>query len=241
MDSNRKVEEFISGTRAEVIDHHKRLPPGTLPFVTITSQSGAGGNSLARHLLERIEDCQSDNPALKGWRIFDKSMCQLVLKEEHLADSMNELLDEKYHSQIAEFVMGIFGDRGMQNAAYARLSRFLRTIAAVGKVIIIGHGACMATRELAGGNHLRLVAPLSVRAARMAPGLHMDEAQTLREIQQRDEGRRKLLKTHYRIDSADPEHYDLVCNTGRVSVEMVADFQLSLILRQIGEQSAVSR
>ena len=146
MDSNRKVEEFISGTRARAIDHNKRLPPGTLPFVTITSQSGAGGNSLAWQLLERIENCQSDNPALKGWRIFDKSMCQQVLKDEHLADSMNALLDEDYHSQIAEFVMGIFGHQGMQNVAYARLSRFLRTIAAGGKVIIIGHGACMADR-----------------------------------------------------------------------------------------------
>lgn len=237
MDSNNKVEEFITATRSGIIEHHRRLPPGTVPFVTITSQSGAGGEVLARQLLEQINQCNSHNPAMQGWRIFDKSMCQQILRNEHLAGSMNELLDEDYHSQITEFVMGIFGNQGMQNVAYARLSRFLRTIAAIGKVIIIGHGGCMATRGLAGGNHLRLIAPLAVRAARLAPVLELDEAQARREIEHSDENRRQLLKTHYRLDSADPIHYDLVGNTDRVSIETIARFQLTMILQQIGESA----
>ncbi len=238
MDSNARVEKFISDTKSRLSAGKKRLPPGTLPFVTITSQSGAGGNLLARQLLEKIEQCDSDNPALQGWRIFDKSMCQQVLTREHLETSMNDMLDEKYHSQIAEFVMGIFGDQGMQNIAYVRLSRFLRAVASFGKVIILGHGGAMSTRGLAGANHLRLVAPLPARVARMAPVLNMDEAQTLREIQQRDRDRQRLWKTHYQIDSSDPEHYDLVCNTDRISIDTVANFQLSLILDQIGERHA---
>ncbi|MGQ7846955.1 cytidylate kinase-like family protein [Granulosicoccus sp. 3-233] len=239
MDSNARVEQFISDTKSRLVGQRKRLPPGTLPFVTITSQSGAGGNILAKKLLEHIDHCDSDNPALKGWRIFDKSMCQQVLTREHLATSMNDLLDEKYHSQIAELVMGIFGDQGMQNAAYARLSRFLRTVASLGKVIILGHGGAMSTLGLAGGNHLRLVAPLSARVARMTPVLQLDEAHTLREIQQRDRDRRQLWKTHYQIDSADPEHYDLVCNTDRVSIDTIARMQLTLILEQLGERQAM--
>lgn len=240
MDSNARVEKFISDTKSGLARNKKRLPPGTLPFVTITSQSGAGGNLLARQLLEHIEQCDSDNPALQGWRIFDKSMCQQVLTREHLATSMNDLLDENYHSQIAEFVMGIFGDQGMQNVAYVRLSRFLRTVASLGKVIILGHGGAMSTHGLAGGNHLRLVAPLPSRVARMAPVLNLDEAQTLREIQQRDRDRRQLWKTHYQIDSADPENYDLVCNTERLSIDTIADIQLSLLLEQVGEKHAVT-
>ncbi|NND89335.1 MAG: cytidylate kinase-like family protein [Granulosicoccus sp.] len=235
MDTKQKVDRFIEETRSVVDDKGSNtgLPPGTLPFVTISSQSGAGGNRLTQALAEMLENDTSGNAALKDWRIFDKNMCQLVLKEEHLAESMNDLLHEEYHSQIHEFVMGLYGDHGMQNVAYARLARLLRTIASVGKVIIQGHGGCMATSALAGGTHLRLVAPLQDRAARMASVLQLSEEEASRKILRRDKDQQNLFKTHYRLDSADPELYDMVCNTGRMSIDTVAEFTMSLIHKQI--------
>lgn len=232
MYGSNEVEAFISDIKSDATDHKKQLPPGTSPFITISSQSGAGGNLLARQLLDNFDRAGTDHPTLKGWRIFDRGMCQRLLEDEHLANSMNELLAEEYHSQITEFVLGIFGNHGMQNVAYARLSRFMRTIATVGKVIITGYGGCMATHQLAGGNHLRLVAPLPLRAARMAPVLQLNETQALRELQKRDSDTRQLLKTHYRVDSTDPEHYDLVCNTERLTIESIAAIQQSIILAQ---------
>lgn len=235
MDARKKVEHFIAEKRSDVVKRgvDTSLLPGTLPFVTITSQSGAGGSRLAHSLFELIENDGSGHEALKGWRIFDKSMCQQVLNEEHLADSVSELLHEDYHSQIREFVLGFFGDRGMQNVAYARLAQLLRTVAAVGKVIVLGHGGRMATRNLAGGTHVRMVAPLPIRAARMASVLGVDEAEAMHQIQRRDDEQRKLLKTHYRIDSANPELYDLVFNTEHMSPDTAAELLMSLIHKQL--------
>ncbi len=146
---------------------------------------------------------------------------------------MRELLQEDYHSQITEFVMGIFGDYGMQNVAYARLSQLLRTVASVGKVIILGHGGCMATSKLAGGLHIRLVAPLATRAARMATVLGVEQKLAMKQIRQRDKGQRQLMKTHYGINSANPEHYDLVCNTERMSPETAAELLLALLRKRL--------
>lgn len=235
MDTGKKVEHFIAEKESarQVSMGDKVFFPGTLPFVTITSQSGAGGHRFAEALLELIQSNSSGHDTLKGWRIFDKSMCQEVLNEEHLAESMTELLQEHYHSQITEFVMGIFGDSGMQNVAYARLSRLLRSVASVGKVIVLGHGGSMATGALAGGLHIRLVAPLATRAARMATVLDVDQAQAMQLIQQRDKGQRELVKTHYRIDSANPEHYDLVFNTERMSLDTAAELLLALLRKRL--------
>lgn len=237
MNMTDRVESFIHATRSSLREGSRPLPPGTQPFVTITSQTGAGGNRLAEALMHGLGHGSSASPEMQGWRLFDKSMCQRVLQQEHLSDSMNELLNEDYHSQLAELVMGIFGDRGMQNVAYARLARFLRTIAAVGKVIIIGHGAGMATHNLSGGIHVRLVAPQTVRAERMASLMDQDVSETLKEIQRRDEDHNRLLRTHYRIDGADPEHYDLVFNTDRIGIDTVAELLLQLLSKQSDSRS----
>ena len=235
MDTTKNVERFIAekkSARLASMDDRVLLP-GTLPFVTITSQSGAGGQRFAETLLELIQSNNSRHDMLEGWRVFDKSMFQQVLDRDHLAESMRELLQEDYHSQITEFVMGIFGDYGMQNVAYARLSQLLRTVASVGKVIILGHGGCMATSKLAGGLHIRLVAPLATRAARMATVLGVEQKLAMKQIRQRDKGQRQLMKTHYGINSANPEHYDLVCNTERMSPETAAELLLALLRKRL--------
>lgn len=236
MDTRDKVRRFVArprptaGTGRDV----PRLTPGTLPFVTVASESGAGGHVFADALLELLAGQATAHADLGDWHAFDKAMCGEALEDERLASAMDDLLEERYHSQIGEFVAGLYGDGGMQNATYARLAKLLRTIASVGRVVILGHGGFMATRELAGGTHVRLVAPLAVRAARLAPRMGVDEARATPLIRERDEARRKLLRTHYRIDATGPEHYDLVCNTARMSPRTAAGLVVSLLLRQVG-------
>lgn len=234
-DITRTVDRFIADKRTPPGGRHdiERLPPGTLPFVTLSSQSGAGGHVLAEALTELLEVEGAAHEELRDWRVFDKSMCRHILENERLAESVQELLDEEYHSQIEEFVSGIFGRRGSHNVAYVRLSRLIRTVASVGKVIILGHGGCLATRELAGGLHARLVAPLEIRAERMAPRLELDVAATSRAIRQRDEEQRKLLKTHYRVDGTDPELYDLVCNTERLLPRTAAELIVAVLRKRV--------
>ncbi len=232
MDVTHKVDRFIADKRPARTG--ERLPPGTLPFVTVSSQSGAGGQAFADALTDLIADEDATSESLRDWRTFDKAMCRHILEHEHLAQSVEELLDEEYHSQVHEFVTGFLGRGGMHNVAYVQLSKLIRTVAAIGKVVILGHGGCLATAKLGGGLHVRLVAPLEVRAARMAPLLECDAAEAARVIGRRDDEQRKLLKTHYRVDGADPELYDLVCNTERVPPATAAGLVLSLLRRRAG-------
>lgn len=85
-------------------------------------------------------------------------MCESILKDDNLLNSMNKLLDEEYHSQTEEFLLGLVGHRGMQNAAYPKLARLLHSVASMGRVVIIGYGGFQGTRDLPGGIDVRLVA-----------------------------------------------------------------------------------
>lgn len=234
MDSSHRVDQFIAAKLSNIRATDKKGAhlPGNLPFVTISSQAGAGGNRLANALFDELSKRQGESEWLSDWRIFDRSMCQSVLHEEHIAESMNELLEDEVHSQIEEFVLGLYGDRGMQNVAYVRLARLMRTIASIGKVIILGHGAQMATGKLAGGTHVRLIAPLAVRSVRMASELGISELEASRQIQQKDSDHLKLLKTHYHTDIADPELYDITCNTERLSIDTVSKLILDILYQR---------
>jgi len=236
VDIMKKIDRFIADIRPAPSDaaRQDRLNPGTRPFITLSSQSGAGGHTLAEKLIERLAEEGEEHRSLRDWRVFDKDMCRHILEEDDLTEAVIELLDEEYHSQINEFVSGIFGRGGLQNVAYVKLSRLIRTVASIGKVIILGHGGALATRGLSGGTHIRLVAPQALRATRMAPLLDVDAHQSARLIQQRDDEQRKLLKTHYRVDGTDPEVYDLVANTERMHPESVAGMVVTLLHRRVG-------
>ncbi len=226
-----EVERFISGKKGELkldeaLTHHAL---GVLPFVTVSRQTGAGGRMLAEELLAQLSADASGDPRLQNWRIFDRSMCEIILKDDNLINSMNELLDEEYHSQIEEFLLGLAGRKGMQNAAYPKLAHLLHTVAAVGRVVIIGYGGFQATRDLPGGIDIRLVAPLALRASRMAQVLGETESDAERIIEKRDAERRRVLKTHYLVDSSDPELYDMVFNTENLSLKAIAKILVSMI------------
>lgn len=226
-----EVERFISGKKNELnlgagAAHHTL---GRFPFITVSRQTGAGGRILAEELLNQLSADTSGDPRLQNWRVFDRSMCEIILKDENLVDSMNELLDEDYHSQIQEFLLGLAGRGGMQNAAYPRLAHLLQIVASVGRVVIIGYGGFQATRQLPGGIDVRLVAPLSLRVSRMAQELGKTESEAETIIQKRDEERRRILKTHYLVDSNNPELYDVVFNTEHLSPTSIARMLVSMI------------
>lgn len=114
----------------------------------------------------------------------------------------------------------------------------MRSLAVLGRVIIVGHGASQATRGLRSGVHLRLVAPEPARRRRLAEQGGLDEDQVRQEIARRDQARARLLKDHYRVDIDDPLHYDAVFNTGEIGVEAVAAAALALIKHRAGSLSA---
>ena len=135
---------------------HTTVPNVKLPFVTVSRQAGAGGRSLAQALLQAMET-EQDIDLFKGWQVLDRKLCEELLKRKHLQDSLQSLLGEEYHTGIGEFVLGLFGRQTPQDTVIMRQSEIIRSLAAVGKVIIVGRAASQATKGLTQGINMRLV------------------------------------------------------------------------------------
>lgn len=218
--------------------YHKRSTPavdpteGLYPFVTISRQYGAGGRGLARVLLRHLNSKQ--DAVFHDWKVFDREMCEAMLDEPSLRNSVEALLAEEYHSEVEAIVLSLLGGARSQPAAYSKLFETIRSLATIGKVIIVGRAGSCATKSLPLGVHLRLVASEESRISRMKlRGKSLGEAR--RELERRDDDRARLVRNFFHESIDDPLLYDAVFNTGRTSLDSIAAMVLNLVSSRLAE------
>ena len=105
--SGVSVSHYLSGMAESITRqvHHEAATP--FPFITISRQTGAGGHTLATELVKQIN--ATGNAEGGGWAIFDKAMCESIVKDPQLGSMLDELLDEQYRNTVHEFVHSLIG------------------------------------------------------------------------------------------------------------------------------------
>jgi len=192
------------------------------PFVTISRQAGAGGHTLARTLLEKLEE-QPDKELFGGWEMFDQKLVKMVADDPDLSVSVESLLGEEYHKRADDFFRQILTSTTHQDIIADRIFRLVRLLAEVGRAIIVGRAGSEVTRGLGPAASVRLVAPEDVRLARMMELHGHDQKKALNAMDRHDSGRTRLLKRHFRVNIDDPLLYDATWNSGAVSFESIAE------------------
>ena len=90
--------------------------------------------------------------------------------------------------------------------------------------VIRGWGATHLLREVPHAVCVRVCAPLEVRKKRMLERLGTSDAESVSaEIEHNDEAHTAIMRRHFSLQWTDPEHYDLVLNTQRVSIAECVD------------------
>lgn len=206
------------------------------PFITISRQSGAGGYAVARALLEKT---QGTRPAaiFGGWSLFADRLAERVAENPALKVSLRGLAEEEFASGIQDMVSSWIAGLSPQSVVVGHLFKVIRSLAAGGKVIIVGRaGACL-TRHLPGGMHLRLVSSLPTRVRRTMALKGVSEKEARRRVAERDRDRASLVKNYFHRDIDDPLLYDMVWNTETMAPEVIAATTLrgvEAVLRQGG-------
>jgi predicted phage gp36 major capsid-like protein len=95
--------------------------------------------------------------------------------------------------------------------------------------IIRGWGATHLLHEVPHVICTRICAPMPIRIARMMERLNTDDAnQVESEVRTNDEAHAAVIRRHFGLDWTDAEHYDVVLNTHRLSVDECVDSVLQL-------------
>ena len=111
-----------------------------------------------------------------------------------------------------------------------RVAEAIMKFAKLGCVILSGRAAHLITRDLPGGLHIRLVAPLPIRIKRAQQSLGYSPDSARQYVLENDNARERHLQTQFEHHANDPLLYDLVVNTAHTSPETLAHLTLQALL-----------
>ena len=110
---------------------------GQNPFVTISRQAGAGGNTLANAILEELGR-RNEDPLFQSWQRFNEELCRRIAEEPGLSVSLETLMKYEYHSQIEDMLDELIVGNSPQDLVSKKMFHLIRTLATFGKVILVG-------------------------------------------------------------------------------------------------------
>ncbi len=173
-----------------------------MPIIAITREMGSLGKDVARGLGEEL-----------GLPVIYHEVI------DHLADRMRVR-----KSHVIRLLDGSAGLVERLTADKTSLSIFtadeIYAIAAKGGAIIRGWGATHLLRDVPHAVCVRICAPFETRRQRMMERLNSSDGSLVgEEIRINDEAHTAIMRRNFGVQWTEPEHYDLVLNTKRVSVE----------------------
>jgi cytidylate kinase len=222
--------DYFTKYRAYFVSQKDRAPltgPAQLPFVTLSRQAGAGAETVAHLLAEKLNaDLPQD---AQPWTVFDKNLIGKVLEDADLPQEIAKHVREDKDTTVQALVGELLGLHPSMWTIFHHTSDTILKLARLGRCIIVGRGAEIITAKLKSGVHARLVAPETVRLAHLQTHFGMDDKAATKYLHEHDEGRRRYLKTNFEKNIEDPLLYHATLNTGLLTYEQTANLLASLV------------
>jgi hypothetical protein len=132
-------------------------------------------------------------------------------------------LDERSRNIIEDFICRLLIGIESSIAEYvAHVAGLVRTFESHGAAVIVGRGA-QYILDPESALRVRVVCPEEIRSARIAELRSCGHRDALRRVREVESERSSFIRRHYGRDIACASRYDLVVNTGYMSIETAAE------------------
>lgn len=196
-------ERRIAERRGPRTAHHAQQPT-----ISISRQFAARGAEMGRLLADRL-----------SFRFYSQELIHFVAEQAHVRRQVVESLDERVRAGIARWVTDMVTSRAFAPSDYLRnLSKVVVTLGRHGKGVIMGRGAQFILDRKA-TLRVRVIAPPELRVERVMEKYALPESVARETIMRIDGERIAFNRQHFNADITDPQHYDLIVNTGQLPIE----------------------
>jgi cytidylate kinase len=228
---------------------------GEMKAITISRQYGSGGGEIGARLAKRL-----------NWHLIDHQIVAQVARELGIPEQQAEERDE-YAKTFIERVVSQFvstvpagaspviqvapADQTDQDRYQETLRRVVETAADTGRAVIIGRASQIFLAGRRDVLHVSIVALLQARIAYVVLRENRNEASARERIQLKDGDRSRYFQTVLHRDVNDPMLYDLIINTGVLSLDRAVDLiglaledkaqALSLPAKELGPARGLAR
>jgi len=223
MDTNPAFNRCVSFIKCQFSTAGEKKEPcqkqQIKPVITITRQTGSGGNTLANKLSEYL---QQKVPTHCSWAVFDQNIVESVLEEHNLPKEMAKYMPEDKRSLINDMIEELFGLHPSSWELVKKTAETILHLAQAGNVIIVGRAANVITSMMPTAFHVRLVGSFEVRVNRIVSLGKMSHKEAEQYVRKEDEARINYLRHYFNKDPNDPLLYHLIINTDKISPEEAA-------------------
>jgi hypothetical protein len=193
------------------------------PCLLVSRECGSGGSRIARLAGEKLE-----------WEVFDREILDQIAK---MAPVRQQLLETVSAQTRARWGTQWPAELEPEDIGYETYLRCLRevvlTLGHHGDVVLVGRGAQYLLPALC-ALRVRVVAPLEVRIRRLAQGDGRTPEEALHYIQKFDADRAAFIRQSFQRDASCALNYDLVINTGDISLEAAAEMVVMALGHKLG-------
>lgn len=178
------------------------------PVITVSREPGSGGSVVAEAVAKRLE-----------FDLFNREIILAMAENTQISSRLLESLDEKGLSILEEWVSTLVNEHHLWPDQYLKqLMRVIGTIGKHGRAIIMGRGANFVLPP-EGTFAVRIIAPLDRRIHNVSRKFGVTAEEAKRRVLRTESERSAFVRKYFLTDVADPVHYDLVINTGKLSID----------------------
>jgi cytidylate kinase len=204
---------WLFGSHEKVHESEGAAPPqARFQNICISREAGAGGSAIARLVGRRL-----------GWRVYDEELIEAIAHRMGVPLDEVRSLDELAPSVVQDWLLPLREEYYAPQEAYLdHLAKLIEAIGRAGDSILVGRGAgFMLPRETA--LSVRIIAPLKVRALRLAERMGVSVRTARRAAKDLDRRRVQFARTMHRARENDPHNYDMVLESHSLSLEIAAE------------------
>lgn len=198
-----------------------------MSVITISRQSGSEGNNIVGILCDRL-----------GYKYFDKHLMAQLAAERGLTPTViADVTEDEHHIKTLweeAFSNMLLPQSAMpwtlsdaygieEEVTINQVCGFIHAAYHKGNVIIVGRGSQVVLRDKPDVLHVRIIAPCESRIKRWMEREDISHDDAKKITKDRDHKHGHFVKTYFDQDINNPELYDLIINTDKLSLEKAAD------------------
>jgi cytidylate kinase len=212
--TSKTLEKIVSDQvrKWELEREQEKAKEGALPIITICREPGSGGRFVANGIAEHL-----------GFDLFDREIVDQMVLSAQISTRLIQTLDERALSVMQDWISTLIFEKHLWPDQYLRhLMKVINTIGKHGRAVIVGRGAHFI---LPPKNRLRLriVAPFETRVFNVARNCDIPVHEAREWVRRTQANRRAFIRVYFHADVDDPLNFDMVFNTGKLSVEEIVN------------------
>jgi cytidylate kinase len=216
----RSIEQLVDEQVKKWGFDHRSISSETpaINMVTVSRDPGSGGKLIAQGVAEELK-----------FDMFHQNVIHEMAESAKVSSRMLESLDEKGLSMLEDWVSSVVYKKHLWPDEYLQhLLKVIGTIGKHGRAVIVGRGAnFILPREST--FRLRVTAPRDFRAQKVAQEFDIPLQDAQRRILKTESNRKAFIRKYFHSDIGDPDNYDMVINTGNISLREAIEMVASLL------------